>query len=65
MGWRTTALWPACGEGFEGVFDGGADPGGAGYALALEGEDQSASVMPTGASPVGDEPAAVRLHSTG
>ena len=27
------------GEGFEGVFNGGAEPGGAGDALGLEGEE--------------------------
>ncbi len=35
----TTALWPAAAKCVERVFDGGADPGSAGDALALEGEE--------------------------
>ena len=39
MGWRTTAGVAFVADGGERVFDGGADPGAAGDALALEGEE--------------------------
>jgi hypothetical protein len=41
-------------EGFEGVFDGGADPGGTGDALALEGEDPVGVAHADGSEAAGD-----------
>ena len=52
------------GEGLEGVFDGGADPGGAGDALGLEGEEPVGVGEADGARAAAMA-MAVCLHSTG